>query len=140
MDSTETLKRLSGVFYEDLATSLAPRLKERGIDERLAGVLANIAVKHMAASFAGMNAYFPKNLKLTFELRDEQIFCDIEHVPLHELVEKHGISEMRIRQIVWGINEQIREEFNGANWQVLADKNGVSVERIQRIIIEEKWK
>lgn len=140
MDSTETLKRLSGDFYEDLATSLAPRLKERGIDERLAGVLANVAVKHLASSFAGLNAYFPKNSKLTLELRDEEIFCDIAHVPLHELVEKHGISEMRIRQIVWGINEQIREKFNGSNWQVLADQNGVSVERIQRIIIEEKWK
>lgn len=140
MDSTEALKRLSGLFYEDLATSLAPRIKERGIDERLAGVIANVAVKHIAASFAGMNVYFPKNSRLTIELRDEQIFCDIERVHLHELVEKYGISEMRIRQIVWGINEQIREKFNGSNLQVLADQNGVSVERIQRIITEEKWK
>lgn len=140
MDSTETLKRLSGDFYEDLATSLAPRLKERGIDERLAGVLANVAVKHLAASFAGMNVYFPKNSKLTIELRDEQIFCDIGRVPPHKLVKKNGISEMRIRQIVWGINEQIRQKFNGYNWQVLADQHGVSVERIQRIVIEEKWK
>lgn len=133
-------KRLSVDVYEEIAAGVDSRLKEIGLDPRLSAWIAGFTVKKIAEMFAGAQAYFPKDMKKRLEIRDEMIFVEIEEIPLADLAEKYGLTEMRIRQIVWAMNEAIRNAYNNCNLSYLAERYGISEARVNRILKEANWK
>ena len=110
------------------------------MDARLAGWFASKAVSVMSHELGGMSVYFAKDSARRLEARDEAIFINFESSEISDLAATHGISEMRVYQIIYGFNKAIFKEFNGANYDVLASKYGIEESRVRRIIAKEEWK
>lgn len=131
-------QKISGDIYECLSSAVETKMRSMEMDARLAGWFASKAVAVMCHELGGMNTYFPKETARRLEMRDEEIFVNFGSAEISDLAAAHGVSEVRIYQIIAGINKKIFNEFNGANYDVLASIYGIDESRVRSIIAKEQ--
>jgi len=96
-------------LLEDVATHMKAVLERHSISGAIATSAAAEVAELVRDHWGGQSIYVPFGLALKTRHRDLKIYADFTGENYKELARKHGVSEMRIRQIVSAVRKQTRE-------------------------------
>lgn len=96
-------------LLEDVATNMKAALERHGISGAIATSVAVEVAKLVRDHWGGQSIYVPFGLALKTQHRDLKIYAAFTGENYKELARKHGVSEMRVRQIVNAVRKQMRE-------------------------------
>lgn len=85
---------------EDVAIQLQTGLVEEGTERRVATEIAIRVTQKMRDLLGGQNVYFPRGLRHLKSARDAAIHAAFDGTNYQALAIEHGVSEIRIRQII----------------------------------------
>lgn len=88
-------------LLEDLATQLEQEFLKDGIDQDEANHKAITIAEKMRQHWKGQALYIPSGTSAKTRNRDQQIVAEFNGRNHAELAQKHSLSTMRIRQILW---------------------------------------
>lgn len=97
-------------LLEDLAIQLEQEFLKEGIDPDDANQKALSIAEKMRQHWKGQSLYIPSGVSAKTRHRDQQIIAEFNGRNHSELAQKHGISTMRIRQILWRIRDDRRPQ------------------------------
>jgi Mor family transcriptional regulator len=86
-------------ILEDAAVLLEKELTRAGIGKKATEISVNV-VQCLREHWGGQSVYFSKGAKGRFHKRNQEIFKAFNGLNYCHLARKHGLTEMRIRQIV----------------------------------------
>lgn len=91
---------------EDLATKLDQELGKEGVEPEAATRIAVDVTEKMRLHWGGQSLYFPSGVRSKTSRRDAEIWNAFTGFNYAELAREHGLSEMRIRQIITRIRNE----------------------------------
>lgn len=95
-------------LLEDLAAHLEDELLKEGIAPEQATDKAVSIVGKIRENWKGQNLYVPVGLSRKLAARDKEIVAKFNGTNHFELAVEHGVSTMRIRQILWRHRDEQR--------------------------------
>lgn len=97
-------------LLEDLAIHLEQEFIKEGIGIPDANQKAISIAEKMRQHWKGQALYIPSGANAKTRNRDQQIIAEFNGRNHAELAQKHGISAMRIRQILWRYVDEQRAQ------------------------------
>ncbi len=98
----------------DLADQVAVKIAELGVaPERAAEIGAHVA-EHIRVHCSGSSQYIPKGTGWELSQRDRQIWAEFNGRNHAALARKHGLTEMRIYQIIKAVRAAAVKKSQGA--------------------------
>jgi Mor family transcriptional regulator len=98
----------------DLADQVAVKIAELGVaPERAAEIGAHVA-EHIRVHWSGSSQYIPKGTGWELSQRDRQIWAEFNGRNHAALARKHGLTEMRIYQIIKAVRAAAVKQSQGA--------------------------
>lgn len=94
---------------EQIGVSIETGLVGHKVDKAIATDVAVSIGQKLRAILGGQNVYFPMAINKVLAARDKEIFHAFNGTNSQELAMKHGVSEMRIRQIIKQMTEVRRQ-------------------------------
>jgi len=88
-------------LLEDLAIQLEQEFIKEGIGASDASQKAISIAEKVRQHWKGQSLYIPSGATAKARKRDQQIIADFNGRNHAELAQEHGLSTMRIRQILW---------------------------------------
>lgn len=84
----------------DLADQVAIKLAALGIEPEHAAEIGAQTAEHIRVHWSGSSQYIPKGTGWELSQRDRQIWSEFNGRNHAQLARKHGLTEMRIYQII----------------------------------------
>jgi Mor family transcriptional regulator len=84
----------------DLADQVAGKLAELGIAAEKAADIGWHVAEHIREHWSGASQYFPKGQEYVLSIRDRKIYAEFNGTNHGDLARQHGLTEMRIYQII----------------------------------------
>lgn len=97
-------------LLEDAAVKLQALLVSHGIGLEKSADIAVEVVAGLRAHWAGQSFYVPQGASAKRQKRDLAIFSEFNGKNYGELAMDHGLSEMRVRQIVWRMTKPAQDK------------------------------
>lgn len=104
------MARLTGDdVLEQIGASIGKALVDHKVAEEAATNISVSVTQELRMLMGGQTVYFPKAITAIKEKRDKEIFWEFDGCNYQALAMKHGVSEMRIRQIIEKMTEIRRQ-------------------------------
>jgi len=97
-------------LFEDAATKLQASLATHGVSEEKSAHIAVAVVDELRKHWGGQSFYVPQGAGVKRRKRDLAIFAEFNGRNSGELAMKYGVSEMRVRQVLWKMTELARDK------------------------------
>jgi Mor family transcriptional regulator len=98
-------------ILEDAAVLLEKELIRAGIEKKVTEISVNV-IQCLREHWAGQSIYFGKGVKGRFRKRNQAIFKAFNGTNYCHLAREHGLTEIRIRQIIRDHGELIRKGYD----------------------------
>lgn len=84
----------------DIADQVAAKLAQLGVSKEKSAEIGVHVAEHIRTHWSGQSLYLPKGVTYDLSQRDRQIYEEFNGRNHAALARKHGVTEMRIYQIV----------------------------------------
>jgi Mor family transcriptional regulator len=97
-------------LFEDAATKLQASLAAHGVGGEKSAYIAVAVVDDLRKHWGGQAFYVPQGIGVKRRKRDLAILSEFNGKNYGELAMNHGISEMRVRQILWKMTKPAQDK------------------------------